>query len=453
MASDLRDRLEDLAAHTPHGVPPVDLWDRGVRRRRALRAATAAVVAAVVLLVGVAGWATRSGEQRAEPADTHGTPHLPDRFYEPSPWLHSFDGPPGQLVATGTAEHQSLFHIRTDVYGVTASGGEYGFLDLPQLAFRSDHAGSQPPVLSPDGRFLAYWTTGPTPGSPNTALVGQTVAGVAVFDAVTGAVRTARLATKHGIMPLAMAWSDARTLVLSAGQIQGGDDSRLRSGSYSDGALLAWRLEDARPSPLTVPRGADGTTEDLSVGRGFVVATNTMASRGWLIWPRTPARDRRVRLPAEQVIPVISPTVTRVATVAGDRNPNRLVVSGLPVGGSSVRGTPVGDSRQYYRPLLWTDDHHVAAVVRNPDRGAEPLTARLDLVDVDTGSARTLVDHLQGGGTAWDQLSFASSLLTAPSAHASPPPRPWDLRGVAIGVLIATACLALAFWGIRGRRA
>jgi hypothetical protein len=171
MASDLRDRLEDLAAHTPHGVPPVDLWTRGVRRRRARRAATAVVVAAAVLLVGIGGWAFRTGEQRVEPADTHGAPHLPDRFYQPSPWLHAFDGPPGQLVAIGVAEHKSLLHTRQDAYGVTAADGQYGFLDLPDAAQPSPGRGNDlVPALSPDGRHLAYWITGvrrvrPTPRS------------------------------------------------------------------------------------------------------------------------------------------------------------------------------------------------------------------------------------------------------------------------------------------------
>jgi RNA polymerase sigma-70 factor (sigma-E family) len=35
MASDLRERLADLASHTSPGSPPEDLWNRGVRRHRA----------------------------------------------------------------------------------------------------------------------------------------------------------------------------------------------------------------------------------------------------------------------------------------------------------------------------------------------------------------------------------------------------------------------------------
>lgn len=218
MASDLRDRLEDLAAHTPHGVPPVDLWTRGVRRRRATRAATAVVVAAAVLLVGIGGWAFRTGEQRVEPADTHGAPHLPDRFYQPSPWLHAFDGPPGHLVAVGTAEHRSLFHSRTDVYGVTAVGGAYGFLDLPESAVAGDTGGPTSPALSPDGSRLAFWTTGTPSGTPNTHLLGVTITGVSVYDTTTGRVEHAALDTVHGISPALLTWSDDRTLVLGIEQ-------------------------------------------------------------------------------------------------------------------------------------------------------------------------------------------------------------------------------------------
>ena len=158
------------------------------------------------------------GEQRVEPADTHGAPHLPDRFYQPSPWLHAFDGPPGHLVAVGTAEHRSLFHSRTDVYGVTAVGGAYGFLDLPESAVAGDTGGPTSPALSPDGSRLAFWTTGTPSGTPNTHLLGVTITGVSVYDTTTGRVEHAALDTVHGISPALLTWSDDRTLVLGIEQ-------------------------------------------------------------------------------------------------------------------------------------------------------------------------------------------------------------------------------------------
>ncbi|MFZ2016848.1 MAG: hypothetical protein WAV00_23785 [Nocardioides sp.] len=56
MASDLRDRLSDLASHVPSGAPPTDLWARGLRRRRVTRAGSAVLVASLVLVLGVGAW-------------------------------------------------------------------------------------------------------------------------------------------------------------------------------------------------------------------------------------------------------------------------------------------------------------------------------------------------------------------------------------------------------------
>src|SRR5262245_60099843 len=138
MATDLRERLTDLAAHTPPGAPPADLWQRGVRRRRLAQVGSAAMVAVLVLLLGAGGLAWHTDRSRIEPVAPHGAPQLPDRFYEPSPWLGTFDDPPGPLVAVGVAPRSSLFHTREDVYGVTATGSRYGFLDLPDLAYPQD---------------------------------------------------------------------------------------------------------------------------------------------------------------------------------------------------------------------------------------------------------------------------------------------------------------------------
>lgn len=159
MANELRDRLGDLATHTLPASPPADLWSRGVRRRRARRAIQIAVAAVLVLLVGVGGW-TRHQTQPIEPADTHGSAHLPDRFfYQPSPWTASFDGPPGPLVTVIPAERKTMFHSHDGLVGVTASSGTYGFLDVPGDAALSPSLQNQF-ALSPDGRRLAFWTTG-----------------------------------------------------------------------------------------------------------------------------------------------------------------------------------------------------------------------------------------------------------------------------------------------------
>ena len=56
MATDLHDRLSELATQTPPASPPASLWERGVRRRRIVAAGRAAAAVVLVLLVGFGGW-------------------------------------------------------------------------------------------------------------------------------------------------------------------------------------------------------------------------------------------------------------------------------------------------------------------------------------------------------------------------------------------------------------
>ena len=72
MATELRDRLTDLAAQTPHSVPAADLWQRGVRRRRLDQVGSAALVAVLVLLLGAGGLAVRTDRSRIEPVAPQG---------------------------------------------------------------------------------------------------------------------------------------------------------------------------------------------------------------------------------------------------------------------------------------------------------------------------------------------------------------------------------------------
>lgn len=437
MSNDLRDRLADLATHTPVAAPPADLWDRGVRRRRVDRAITGLLIAVVVLLLAVGGWSFHA-QRDVQPVDTHGAAHLPDRFFDPSPWMSSFAAAPGPLVAIGSADHKSLLHSRRDVYGVTASDGQYGFLDLPDLADRGDYASAVPPALSPDGRYVAFWMTGAPSGSANTQLYGQTITGIGVYDATTGRTRTSQVSTRHGLAPESLVWSDQRTLVMLVGQTRSGDANRQRSTSEDHLRLLAWRLESPRPVVVDAPADYG----DLSPGKGFVVSGQR------LVWPRDPARDTRMHAPVGTAPAlVVSPFGTRVANVAGARNPNNLQVGRINRPGRATM-RPVNRFAQYYRPLVWTDRQHVVAVARNRSIDG-PLTARLELVDVRSGSRRILTNHLPGGGNAWDNLSFASDLLTSPSTHAESPPHAWNLRGVAIGVLALLVGLLLLGFMVR----
>ncbi|HEX3931544.1 MAG TPA: hypothetical protein VHW64_12630 [Nocardioides sp.] len=148
------------------------------------------------------GGFARHAARPVEPADTHGSAHPPDEFFDPSRWLPAFAWPPGPLVALVPARHASLRHTTPGLVGVTAASGQYVFLDLPANAVTTSGADElAPPALSPDGRHLAFWTTGRPSGTPNAHLVGATITGVAVCDTTTGAVVSSPLQTVHGLDP------------------------------------------------------------------------------------------------------------------------------------------------------------------------------------------------------------------------------------------------------------
>jgi hypothetical protein len=448
LSSDLHDRLEDLAAQTPVTAPPADLWDRGVRRRRLDRAVTSAVVLAVLTLVGLGGW-TWHGSRTVQPTDTHGSPRLPDRLFRPSPWLSAFDGPPGRLVAVGVAERKSLLHTRQSVYGVTASGSAYGFLDLPGYVLAGD-AGSGKPALSPDGRKVAYWISGAPSAKPtDTGLPATT--GVSVYDAETGRTRSVRLSTAHGLMADALVWTDSRTLVIGFDQLLEDDPRDPGSLRSRPAAVQVWRLEQGdHADVLAAVDGLDPSS--LAPGHGFVASQGSR--RATLVWPRQPGRQLSFRAPIGRSAegPVVSPGGDRVALVRGNRDTNRLwwgAVRPLPHGTPMRLATEASD---YYLPLAWTDEDHVVALAATrPLEPAPEGVARVDLVEVSTGASIPLMDSVPGGGNVWE-LSVATDLLTAPSVHAAAPPRPWDPRLV---LQLTALLLVVGFfvWGTRGRRA
>src|SRR6478735_11395339 len=188
--STLHDRLVDLADDAPTGGALPGLWDRGRRIARRRRIGTAAIAAAACLaLLVVAGLGWGSGRPASvAPAGSQRTPAMPDKLYEPSGWLGSFDGAPGTLAAVFPTRREHLTASEPGIVGVSATTGRYGFIDLPDLADIADREGAM--ALSADGRRLAYWITGETTQSPRAA-DGDPITGFAVYDAVTG--RTERV--------------------------------------------------------------------------------------------------------------------------------------------------------------------------------------------------------------------------------------------------------------------
>ena len=85
------------------------------------------------------------------------------------------------------------------------------------------------------------------------------------------------------------------------------------------------------------------------------------------------------------------------------------------------------------------------------------VVAKVELVDLRTQATRTLVSSFGGNGTNGSDSWLATGLLDAPVVHASPPPRPPDLRTWALWFASALLVMLLvggtALWGSRGRRA
>ena len=167
MATNLHDRLADLAEAAPSPTAGGDLWGRGRalgRRRTAVTVGSA--LACLVLLVSTGfSWASLAPPQWA-PA-TGGELEFPDRFFEPSPWLDGTDeaGPIGPLVAVIPAKRRDWSTTTNGVVGVSATTGEYRFLDL--AGARTNPREPTDVELSPQGGHVAYWITGKTSGQPH----------------------------------------------------------------------------------------------------------------------------------------------------------------------------------------------------------------------------------------------------------------------------------------------
>ncbi len=458
MATDLHERLADLAGHTPPASPPTDLWDRGVRRRRVVAAGRVAVALVLVALVGLGGW-TWKQSRPVQPADTPGRAQLPGRFFSNiSPWTTAFEGPPGPLVTVFPNEHKTLWHTTNGIVGVTAGSSTYGFLDLPDSAV-TDLANSDVfMALSPDGRYLAFWLSGTPVGTPNTELEGVTITGVATYDTVTGRVRESRFSTQHGVDPLTLLWTDDSTLVLSYYQALGGDGSAQASAGHF-GAAATWDPRDAQPTPIT----DSGLAEDLD--SGFTRATSgsvilqSLHPRRWLTGdPADEGSITSFRTDRKADLLVLSPDHRRaIGVITGGSDHGPLAITRVPRdSGHTAALKPLTLGNEWVRPLAWLDDDHVAVsrqmLVHDPVNG-DYVGSRVDSVDIVTGTARTLVTGVGYHGTSDSDPWIANDLWRAPGVVAKPPPSPPNQRAWTIGLGIAGSLVLLLVGSlVRGRR-
>jgi len=434
----LHDRLAELADDAPPGGPDANLWDRGRHLHRRRQVGTAVIVAVVVLTVGALGAADWMRSRPApRPADS--APALPDRIWAPSPWLPGTGetGPLGQLAAVQFAERGSWTGTDRGLVGISATAGEYRFLDLPD-------ATEDEVALSPDGGHVAYWYTGEARESPNSDT--GPVVGVAVYDTTSGEVLRHPVPTDHGLAADSLAWADPDRLVFSHLQYLGGDtDSEMAQHTANDDSGLR----------IWVPETGAEDDSLLALGDGFTVESSTGRGQLLLNGPDGPAFVD-LDHPADAVsfvMPMklasgsaaVDDTGSRVAWPYGTSNPNRIVV-GLVRDGERVNFEDVPRSGHTFHVWAWLDEERVAAVRRV---GSDFVDASLFAIDVRTGDSAELVRFPPG--TYGSQTQLATDLLDEPTVFRDAPPRPLDPR-VMTGMLVAVVAGGLGVLVLWRRR-
>lgn len=424
----LTNLLEELAREAPSGgEAPGQLWRRGRRVARTQRIGTIAIAAVACVLLIALGTATWQQGTDVEPATDTGTgSYLPSRFHEPSPHLPGTDsvGPLGPLIATFGARRAGWFGGTDELVGVSAETGAYAFLDMPHTAAPYIREAQ----LSPDGRHVAYWTTGEV-DNPIPAHEGGTVNGYAVYDTVTGDVVTQRPSTERGIGNGTLIWFDPTHLGVEFGQMQD-------CCSSSNPRSMIFDLSTAETSAISTSLTTLDTASTTGVGTVIVQGDDPVVieADGTTAPARTPAIGTRTN--GSQSLALTS-DAKRVAALFGNSLPARISVTNVDDGGV---GDPLPGN--YLGVISWLDETHVAALQRNRADSGVDLVA----VDVRDGSTEVLSAYVNV-----DQ--FAINLLDSPVKNQPAPPRPWSpwVPTITAGTTLVAAALAIFAWRRRAR--
>ncbi|MCD4524478.1 hypothetical protein [Nocardioides sp. cx-173] len=450
--STLHERLAELAEvseqHPDPGTAQAAVARGRAYRRRRRVGTVATLVASAAALAAILGVTLSRSGGEVEPAPADAPTGLPAELYEPSPWLPGTgDTPLGVLAAILPAERKTWTTTDTGLVGVSATTGAYRFLDLPDPVPHELHGAA----ISPDGRRVAYWTTGDTRLSPDSD--SGPVAGVAVYDSATGDVQRHQIETDHGVMPDGLIWSDRETLWLGYGQYVGGDaDPEMDQSTSMQGPWLTWRVGHDAPTPSALPPGS--RIEDAIDDR--VLLSGRLA--GYVVTDAAQSTRRVFTIGDDlSVSPVLDASGVHVAVVSGrsdepgvsGSNPNSVLVGRLPsrgqgkVGRLTMREVP--DSENTFDVVTWTDDRHVV-LVQAADASSWH-SPRLVVVDVRTGEKQVLTSSVERRANFLSD-HYATDLFDHPTITAPEPPHPWDPRvstGLAAGVLLAGA-LVLTIW-------
>lgn len=455
---DLKDRLVDLADELTDVRPPVGLWDREVRRRRRARRDTVAVILVAVLAVAGVLTGTWQASRQVTPASPTGKTFLPDQLFTPSKWLPGTDegGELGPVIAVRPADRGSWWGTRPGVVGLSGATGEYRYLDLPHLV--------DPIVnglaLSPDGRLVAYWMTGPTGSTPHER--SGSVAGVAVYDTVSGQVRRAMIPTEHGLSPSTLTFLDQGTLVIDFGQWRAGfDASPDERASAAIANTLVWHLAESGPTTADFPRWL--SPQNWPATRNGRVWSSWWVEKGSVLFTLGDSPRYR-RMPAPVVwggrdgrTPegALSTDGRWLAIVrSGEkhgRTPNRVGIYDLnaqPSADCCGHGHVLPGKKVTLAVLAWTGPHEILTWRRVSLQGKDSDRKALFKVDTRTGDSTEVVRLPSEDSGGW---IYAVDLLGSPIAPGVEPPQPWDPRLVVGGISGIVVASGLALW-LLGRR-
>lgn len=407
--SSLEDRLDDLAGDAPYdGVPPADLWDRGVRRARARRAGALASVVAVVALVAGATTLGRTGPPEPLPAEVpFERLHLPATVNTPGTWSDE-EGPAGPLAALGIAlrtRPQGLLDERQSVaiFGVSAVDGQARWVDPPGVDVDAESLVGWY-ALSPDGRWLGWSRHGTT---RRDGTVGPLV-GWAVMDTVTEEVRNLSDPTvpRPGETMADLTFSgDSRYLVTS----YEAPDAPATGGHQ----LVAFDVGTGAPTVLEEP-GERWLPNPGSAPTGVVW------SRGRRVHRADPATGARATYPLPQSVVAASwgPDGEAFAYVGRRPGPDPSrwrLYAGRSLADARGRALPLDvEPRQV---LGWRDERHVVVGHFRTD---------VRVVDVVTGEYEIL--DLAGQGEPFNPPLLAADLWRNPLAEPAEPEGTSDPR-------------------------
>lgn len=429
MNVELEEHLSDLAARVPTSGDGVeDLWRRGRRLRRRRQLTSTALTIAILFAgaVTVTGLLDSSTED-ADVASASAT-FLPDRLHTPGKWLEGTDdaGPLGPLsLAMGAERGQLLGSSTIGIVGVSATTGEYRFLDLPDV---DDVFFPEAQSLSPDGRFFAYWI----PDLRDTENLGV-AAGFNVYDTTTGEVRTYLDQGEWGLAPEGFSWTGER-LWANYGVID-----ELRDDGYSSTIVLG-------SVDLSAPASEFETTSAQNLPVPSPVTEIWIKGDGVMRLGDPDAGQRRAAYPLGEQIdsPSISPDGRYLVGIRANEDPGPVLVGTVPLKAGPVEMEVVDAAPEAYEVVGWRDDQTVWLLA------LEPVTLEPGLLAYDVSNGRTSTSIELSGN--FMHPTFALDVLKADLAGAPQPNWPMSPR-ITYGamILLVLAGLAAGWAGWRRR--